>query len=91
MRDGADVARERGFYDFGPERNAFEALWTEDNYRDLTELLEGMPVHWRFFLKHRMFEAVADDTDIEAGPMLSIRERFEKMVSEYPELSNSLG
>ena len=86
-----DLARERGFFDFGPERNAFEALWTEDNYRDLTELLEGMPVHWRFFLKHRMFEAVADDTDSEAGPTLTIRERFEKIVSEYPELSHSLG
>src|SRR6202011_2596084 len=35
--------------DFGPERNAFETLWTRENYDALTEILAGLPVHWRFF------------------------------------------
>ena len=91
LRRRLALERDRSFYDFGPERDAFEAIWNEDNYRDLTELLEEMPVHWRFFLKHRMFEAVADNTGTPSGSPLTIRDQFEKITSEYPELSHSLG
>tara|TARA_Y100001960_G_C14613287_1_gene796938 strand:+ start:60 stop:938 length:879 start_codon:yes stop_codon:yes gene_type:complete len=91
LRRRLALERDRSFYDFGPERDAFEAIWNEDNYRDLTELLEEMPVHWRFFLKHRMFEAVADNTGTPSGSPLTIRDQFEKIASEYPELSHSLG
>jgi N-methylhydantoinase B len=42
----------------GAERKAFEAIWTEERYEHLTEFLASAPVGWRFFLKHRAFEAV---------------------------------
>jgi N-methylhydantoinase B len=41
---------------FGPERDAHEAVWTADIYRDLTAILAAMPVHWRFFVKSKLFE-----------------------------------
>lgn len=48
-----------GPYSFGAERIAFEAVWTPDRYALLTAFLASVPVGWRFFLKHRVFDAVA--------------------------------
>lgn len=42
----------------GAERRAFEAIWTPERYEYLTDFLASVPVGWRFFLKHRVFEAV---------------------------------
>jgi N-methylhydantoinase B len=84
-RHDMSTARKTHFFDFGPERDEFESIWTDENYETLSDLLAGLPVHWRFFMKHRLFEAVGDDPN--GG---SIRERFEKIVAEYPELSRSL-
>ena len=41
---------------FGPEREAHEAVWTEAVYAELTSILAAMPVHWRFFVKSKLFE-----------------------------------
>ena len=46
------------FYDVGAERRAFEEVWTEENYAVLTECLARLPVHWRFYAKHRIFATV---------------------------------
>lgn len=43
---------------FGPERDAHEALWTRENYDALTSILMRLPVHWRFFVKTKVFEAL---------------------------------
>ncbi len=43
---------------YGAERLAFEAVWTNERYDLLTGFLATAPVGWRFFLKHRIFEAV---------------------------------
>ena len=84
-RHNMSTAQKTHFFDFGPERDEFESIWTDENYETLSDLLAGLPVHWRFFMKHRLFEAVGDDPN--GG---SIRKRFEKIVAEYPELSRSL-
>lgn len=42
----------------GPERQAFEAVWAPERYDLLTDFLTAAPVGWRFFLKHRVFDAV---------------------------------
>jgi N-methylhydantoinase B len=44
------------FYDFGPEREAHEAIWTPAAYAVFTTVLAALPVHWRFFVKTRLFE-----------------------------------
>jgi len=43
-------------FDFGPEREAHEALWMRENYDALTIILLALPVHWRFFVKTKVFE-----------------------------------
>jgi N-methylhydantoinase B len=53
-------ARESGaHFALGPEREAHEAVWTNENYAALTRLLTALPVHWRFFVKGKIFEMVA--------------------------------
>lgn len=52
----------------GAERRAFEAVWTRERYDLLTEFLAKVPVSWRFFLKHKIFEAV-DRLAKDAAPV----------------------
>lgn len=48
---------------YAPERQAFETLWTKERYALLTDFLASTPVGWRYFLKHRAFDAVAAMAD----------------------------
>jgi len=75
------------FFDYGPERTAFEQVWTAANYAALTELLAGLPVHWRFFVKHRLFEAIDGLTGEERrGDGSEVRACFAQVVARYPQL-----
>jgi len=46
-------------YSYNENRRAFEAVWTNANYKALTQALSGMPVHWRHFVKRSVFDHVA--------------------------------
>ncbi|PDT50280.1 hydantoinase B/oxoprolinase family protein [Sinorhizobium fredii] len=46
-------------FSYGAERIAFETVWTPERYELLTRFLADVPVGWRFFLKHRIFDAVS--------------------------------
>ncbi len=75
------------FYNYGAGRDEFERTWTEANYAALTELLASLPVHWRFFVKHRVFEAIEaiDDAD-RRGDGSEVRTVFADIVKNYPQL-----
>jgi len=50
-------------------------------------LLRDLPVHWRFFVKHRMFEAVdALDDGARKGDGSEIRAIFAQILENYPQL-----
>ena len=61
-------------------REAFERVWTPARYAALTEVLATLPVHWRHFVKLRLFEAITtpDGGDVAAA--------FAVLVADYPEL-----
>ena len=79
-------------FDFGASRDAHEARWTRARYAALTERLATVPVAWRFFVKHRMFEALAarcaNDT-APAGTAL-VPQLFDALLAEYPDLAKPL-
>ncbi|MBT6314002.1 MAG: hydantoin utilization protein B, partial [Alphaproteobacteria bacterium] len=76
-----------GFYDLGPERTAFEKVWTDANYEALTEQLAMLPVHWRYYAKHRIFAAIdAMPADARTGDGSDVRQVFDAIVEEFPEL-----
>ena len=75
------------FYDLGPERTAFEKIWTDANYDALTEQLATLPVHWRYYAKHRIFAAIdAMPADVRTGDGSDVRQVFDAIVEEFPEL-----
>ena len=77
-----------GFYDVGAERRGFETVWTEGNYAALTECLARLPVHWRFYAKHRIFAAVERTAAGERhGDGREVRRAFEALCAELPQLS----
>ncbi|WP_185985469.1 hydantoinase B/oxoprolinase family protein [Aureimonas mangrovi] len=57
----ADRAKIGGHFDYGPNRTAFEACWTRENYVAMTRIMEAVPINWRHFVKHRLFKAVSED------------------------------
>jgi N-methylhydantoinase B len=94
-RRRSEMARARpddvGFFDHGAARVAFEAVWNRENYAALTELLATTPVHWRFFVKHRVFEAIdgigaaavrRDGTDVRAC--------YAKVLDDFPQLRHAI-
>lgn len=84
----AETHHEAGFYDFGPYREAFEAVWTEGNYDALTDCLASLPVHWRFYAKHRIFAAIdALDEASRTGDGSEVWSAFESLVAEFPQLN----
>jgi N-methylhydantoinase B len=82
LREAEPVDR---FFDFGPEREEFERTWTRAAYDDLTEILAALPVHWRFFVKHRVFEQMRDSAQVQHAQH-PVREAFERVASQYPQV-----
>ncbi len=77
----------RGF-GYSEARNAFERMWTRENYEALTAILAQLPVEWRFFVKHRVFEAVERMPEAErTGEGEEVRRAFSVLAAEYPELA----
>ena len=77
----------RGF-GYSEARKAHELVWTQKNYEVLTEILARMPVDWRFFVKHRVFDAIERmPEDERTGTGEEVRRAFTVLAAEYPELA----
>ena len=87
----ADLRKRRAsqapFYDYGPDREAHEAIWTDANYRVMDELISSQAVHCRFYLKHRLFDAIAAMPAAERkGDGSEVRAAYARIVAELPQL-----
>ncbi|WP_017777362.1 hydantoinase B/oxoprolinase family protein [Paraburkholderia kururiensis] len=76
-------------FDFGPYRTAFEAKWTRERYAALTRILAGVPVQWRYFVKHRLFEALderiaANDAELANAGLIDAL--YAELAASLPEL-----
>lgn len=66
-------------------RKAYEKVWTLARYGALTHILAQLPVSWRFFIKHQVFQAIGqtppsldDGSDIYTV-FAAIRQRFPEL------------
>ena len=75
-----------GHFHFGPERDAFERRWTARAYADLTEILARLPVHWRFFVKTRIFERLRISPESEGEGEHEIDRAFGAIKRRYPQI-----
>ncbi len=76
----ARPAPSEAFFHYGPEREGYEARWTDEAYDRLTEILAGLPIHWRFFTKTEIFRRL-DGTGAAA-----VEAAFEATCGRFPEL-----
>ena len=86
--DPAETARLRAapwpggdFLTLCAARAGFEAIWTPARYEALTALLAGLPVHWRHFVKLRLFDAITEQGDASA-----VDAAFAALAAAHPEL-----
>jgi N-methylhydantoinase B len=85
--NSSGYSKER-FYDLGTYRDAFEAVWTDANYDVLTDCLQSLPVHWRFYAKHRIFAAIDSlDPARRSRDGADVRAVFQSLLAEFPQLT----
>jgi len=68
------------FFHYGPEREGYEARWTSEAYDRLTEILAGLPIHWRFFTKTEIFRR------IEGTGAAAVDAAFAATCARFPDL-----
>jgi N-methylhydantoinase B len=73
-------------FEFGPYRDAFEAKWTRERYAALTAILADVPVQWRYFIKHRIFDALDAHVEAPGGGAEVIEAIFAQLCASWPEL-----
>jgi N-methylhydantoinase B len=85
-------ARRRSGFGFNPARVDFERMWTRAHYERLTALLARLPVEWRFFVKHRVFESIEPLSERERTPTGDEVERaFRQITANYAQLKAFAG
>jgi len=72
-------------FHFGPERDRFETVWHAQNYDALTRLLSALPLHWRFFVKTKVFAAIRDAANANDVPSA-----FASVRRDYPQVPEVL-
>ena len=78
-----NAAQPSSHFNFGPEREDYEKRWTRDAYDALTEILAALPVHWRFFVKSRIFDAMSE---ADSGGAESVRAAFASIMEAHPQI-----
>ncbi len=75
-----------GHFDVGTGRRAYEAVMTQERYDELTRILNAAPVNWRFYLKHRMLDALLKDDAALPEGAAAITRAFAALRERLPEL-----
>jgi N-methylhydantoinase B len=68
-------------FSFGPERDAFERIWSASAYAEMTRIMAELPTHWRFFVKTRLFEMLREPA-AEGGD--AVRRAYAALRESYP-------
>ena len=84
----ADKPKYPVFFDYGQGRTQFELVWTRRNYEVLTKILAAVPVHWRFFIKHRLFAEIGDEANESNHEKISML--FDEILKDFPQLKETM-
>jgi N-methylhydantoinase B len=77
-------------FGFNRARIEFERIWTRATYAKLIGLLMSLPVEWRFFVKHRVFEEFTPGPDGQGTPE-AVERVFSDVVARFPQLGAVAG
>ena len=73
-------------FDLGPGRTQYEAIMTRERYDALSRILAGTPVTWRFYLKHRILDALLKEPGIIPDGAAAITAAYQSLRLRLPEL-----
>lgn len=74
-------------FNYNANRIEYEKIWTEKNYAVMGELLQTLPVHWRHFIKRKIFAEIdALPAQARRGDGSDIRAAFARSIGEFPQL-----
>ncbi|MER8537545.1 hydantoinase B/oxoprolinase family protein [Mesorhizobium sp. M1005] len=79
---------ERGSFDYGEGRNAFETVWTEARYQALTSVLSATSIPWRHWAKHSIFKAVESGQHKDLTTDGQIRSIYAGLKEQFPQMSD---
>jgi len=71
-------------FQFGPERDAFESVWTDAAYAEMTAILATLPVQWRYFVKRKLMETVTR----EASGVAEVQAAWRALTASVPQLQS---
>ncbi|HMK81420.1 MAG TPA: hydantoinase B/oxoprolinase family protein [Xanthobacteraceae bacterium] len=77
------------FFDFGPERDEFESIWSRETYDAFVRQLLEMPTSWRFFLKHKVAKELAGYSIKNRSAPGAVQGILARFIQRYPALSNA--
>ncbi|MCC7271092.1 MAG: hydantoinase B/oxoprolinase family protein [Alphaproteobacteria bacterium] len=86
LRAAMRPAASNAAFDYGANRSAFEAEWTEAAYDALTTALARTPVVWRHFLKKAVFAAVERGEHGTLAGAERVRRVVADLMRRYPAL-----
>ncbi|WP_159999388.1 hydantoinase B/oxoprolinase family protein [Roseomonas sp. 18066] len=69
-------------FHFGEARDAYERIWTAEAYGALTRILAGLPIHWRFFVKHKLMRAIT----AEGGGAAAVDAAYVALLDSLPHM-----
>jgi N-methylhydantoinase B len=75
-------------FSFGPEREAFARVWSDEAYAEMTRIMAELPTHWRFFVKTRLFEML---TEPAVDAAATLRRAFHELRDRYPGMAATAG
>ena len=75
------------FFGFNQHRIEYEEVWTREAYAALIGIVKSLPIHWRFFVKHKVFEQIARlPPEESSGDPAQVRDAYAQVVAEFPQL-----
>jgi N-methylhydantoinase B len=75
-------------FGFNRARLEYEAVWTREAYEAFVRLVGALPVHWRYFVKQKLFAAVeALPPETRRGDPAQLHALFDALAAEYPQLA----
>lgn len=66
-------------FQFGPERDGYEKIWTSEAYDLLTTILASLPIHWRFFAKTEIFRRMEGRSGAQG-----VERALEQVMERFP-------
>lgn len=77
-----------GSYGFNANRLAHETLWTRERYAVLNTYLQDIPIGWRFFVKHQLFDMLAAHIATEGDPSGNavVQKLLDELSARYPSM-----